>query len=48
MEMLRSLIGPDNGDATAAQLGARALILFVIGIAYIRSPAAGHSRTPRR
>jgi uncharacterized membrane protein YcaP (DUF421 family) len=36
MEMLRALIGPDNGDATAAQLCARAAILFVVGIAYIR------------
>jgi uncharacterized membrane protein YcaP (DUF421 family) len=36
MEMLRTLIGPDNGDASAAQLCARAVILFFIGIAYIR------------
>lgn len=36
MEMLRALIGPDNGDATAAQFCARAAILFVVGIAYIR------------
>ena len=36
MDMLRALIGPDNGDATAGQLCARALILFVFGIAYIR------------
>ncbi len=36
MEVLRTLIGPDNGDANAAQLCARALILFFIGIAYIR------------
>jgi uncharacterized membrane protein YcaP (DUF421 family) len=36
MEMLRTLIGPDNGDANAAQLCARAVILFFIGIAYIR------------
>jgi uncharacterized membrane protein YcaP (DUF421 family) len=36
MEMLRTLIGPDNGDANAAQLCARAAILFFLGIAYIR------------
>src|SRR5579859_892681 len=36
MEMFRALIGPDNGDATAAQLCARAIILFLLGIAYIR------------
>ncbi|HEY8003636.1 MAG TPA: YetF domain-containing protein [Phenylobacterium sp.] len=36
MEIFRALIGPDNGDATAAQLCARALILFVVGIVYIR------------
>jgi uncharacterized membrane protein YcaP (DUF421 family) len=36
MEFLRTLIGPDNGEATAAQLCARAVIIFVIGIAYIR------------
>src|SRR4051812_3882275 len=36
MEMLRALIGPDNGEASAAQLCVRALILFVVGIAYIR------------
>jgi uncharacterized membrane protein YcaP (DUF421 family) len=36
MEMLRALIGPDNGEATTAQLCARAVILFAIGIAYIR------------
>jgi uncharacterized membrane protein YcaP (DUF421 family) len=36
MEMFRALIGPDNGDATAAQLCARAVILFLVGIAYIR------------
>ncbi|HXA40753.1 MAG TPA: YetF domain-containing protein [Phenylobacterium sp.] len=34
--MFRALIGPDNGDATAAQLCARAIILFLLGIAYIR------------
>lgn len=36
MEMLRTLIGPDNGDASAAQLCARAVILLLVGIAYIR------------
>lgn len=36
MEVLRTLIGPDNGDASAAQLCARAGILFVFGIAGIR------------
>jgi len=36
MEMLRALIGPDNGDASAAQLCARAVILLLVGIAYIR------------
>jgi uncharacterized membrane protein YcaP (DUF421 family) len=36
MELLRGLIGPDNGDASTAQLCVRAVILFMIGIAYIR------------
>jgi len=36
MEMLRALVGPDNGEATTAQLCARAVILFLFGIAYIR------------
>jgi uncharacterized membrane protein YcaP (DUF421 family) len=36
MEMLESLIGPDDGSATALQLCARAAILFLVGIAYIR------------
>jgi uncharacterized membrane protein YcaP (DUF421 family) len=36
MEMFRVLIGPDNGDATAAQLCFRALILFIFGVACIR------------
>ncbi|WP_372783789.1 DUF421 domain-containing protein [Phenylobacterium sp.] len=36
MDMLRTLIGPDNGDASALQLCARAVILFLVGIAYIR------------
>jgi uncharacterized membrane protein YcaP (DUF421 family) len=36
MEMLRTLIGPDDGSASAAQLCARAAILFAFGIGYIR------------
>jgi uncharacterized membrane protein YcaP (DUF421 family) len=36
MEMLRTLIGPDDGDATALQLCVRATIIFLVGIAYIR------------
>jgi uncharacterized membrane protein YcaP (DUF421 family) len=36
MDMIRGLIGPDNGNASALQLCARALILFVVGIAYFR------------
>jgi uncharacterized membrane protein YcaP (DUF421 family) len=36
MDTLRTLIGPDNGDATVGQLCARAVILFVVGIVYIR------------
>jgi uncharacterized membrane protein YcaP (DUF421 family) len=36
MDMLRTLIGPDTGEASAAQLCARAVILFVVGIVYIR------------
>jgi uncharacterized membrane protein YcaP (DUF421 family) len=36
MDMFRTLIGPDNGDASAAQLCARAAILFVVGLVYIR------------
>jgi uncharacterized membrane protein YcaP (DUF421 family) len=36
MEMLRTLIGPDDGAASAGQLCARAVILFLVGIAYIR------------
>jgi len=36
MEMLNALIGPDDGSASAAQLCARAAILFLVGIAYIR------------
>lgn len=36
MEMLRIVIGPDNGDANVWQLSARAAILFIVGIIYIR------------
>jgi uncharacterized membrane protein YcaP (DUF421 family) len=36
MEMVRTLIGPDTGDATIAQLCARAVILFAFGILCIR------------
>lgn len=36
MELLRTLIGPDDGAASAGQLCARAVILFLVGIAYIR------------
>lgn len=36
MEVLRTVIGPDNGNASAAQLCVRAIILFLIGIAYVR------------
>jgi uncharacterized membrane protein YcaP (DUF421 family) len=36
MEMIRTLIGPDTGDATIAQLCARAVILFALGILCIR------------
>jgi uncharacterized membrane protein YcaP (DUF421 family) len=36
MDLFRALIGPDNGDATAPQLCARAIILFAFGIACIR------------
>jgi uncharacterized membrane protein YcaP (DUF421 family) len=36
METFRVLIGPDTGDATAAQLCFRAVILFVFGIVCIR------------
>ena len=36
MEIIRALIGPDNGDASPAQLCFRALILFVFGIICIR------------
>jgi hypothetical protein len=36
METFRALIGPDNGDATVAQLCARAVILFLFGVLCIR------------
>ena len=36
METIRALIGPDTGDASAAQLCVRAAVLFVFGIACIR------------
>jgi uncharacterized membrane protein YcaP (DUF421 family) len=36
MEFLRNLIGPDKGDASTAQLCVRAVILFLVGIGYIR------------
>jgi len=36
MEMIRVLIGPDNGDASVLQLCVRALVLFVFGIVCIR------------
>lgn len=36
MEELRALIGPDNGDASTAQLCVRAAIIFLVGLAYIR------------
>jgi hypothetical protein len=36
METFRTLIGPDTGDTTVAQLCVRAAILFLFGIACIR------------
>ena len=36
MEFMRALIGPDNGETTTGQLCARAVIVLVVGIAYIR------------
>jgi uncharacterized membrane protein YcaP (DUF421 family) len=36
MEMFRALIGPDTGDATIAQLCARAVLLFLFGVVCIR------------
>ncbi|USQ95250.1 hypothetical protein [Caulobacter sp. RL271] len=38
METFRTLIGPDTGEATALQLCARAVILFVFGVVCIRIP----------
>lgn len=36
MDMFRLLIGPDNGEATVAQICARAALLFMFGILCIR------------
>lgn len=36
MDMLHSLVGPDDGGANAAQICARVLLLFVFGIFCIR------------
>lgn len=36
METFRALIGPDQGYQTVGQLSTRAVILFVLGIIYIR------------
>src|SRR4051794_25882684 len=36
MDWLQQLIGPDQGDATWWQLSVRAVILFAVGILYIR------------
>jgi uncharacterized membrane protein YcaP (DUF421 family) len=36
MEMLRTLIGPDTGEAAVWQLCVRAVILFFVGVACIR------------
>jgi uncharacterized membrane protein YcaP (DUF421 family) len=36
MELLRGLIGPDNGETSTAQLCVRGVIVLVLGIAYIR------------
>src|SRR5690348_14664775 len=36
METLRAVIGPENGEATWWQLCVRALILFVVGLVYVR------------
>jgi uncharacterized membrane protein YcaP (DUF421 family) len=36
MDLIRSLIGPDEGNATALQLSIRAVILLFFGIACIR------------
>ena len=36
MEFLSTLIGPDDGSATPGQLCARAVIILLVGIAYVR------------
>ena len=36
MELFRHLIGPDEGYQTMAQLSFRAVILFILGVVYIR------------
>jgi uncharacterized membrane protein YcaP (DUF421 family) len=36
VDTLHTLIGPENGDAAWWQLSLRAVILFVVGIAYLR------------
>ena len=36
MELVRALIGPDDGSASIAQLCARAVIIFVFGVVCIR------------
>lgn len=36
MEFIRLLIGPDNGYQTVAQLSARAVVMFVLGVLCIR------------
>jgi uncharacterized membrane protein YcaP (DUF421 family) len=36
MDILRALIGPDTGDATALQLCTRAVILLLFGVACVR------------
>ena len=36
MDVFRAVIGPENGDATWQQLCARAVILFVVGLIYVR------------
>jgi uncharacterized membrane protein YcaP (DUF421 family) len=36
VDAFRALIGPENGDATWWQLSIRAVILFVVGVIYLR------------
>lgn len=36
MEFIRTLIGPDNGYQTMAQLSFRALVMFVVGLLCVR------------